>query len=297
MTRSSNSVTDLFAGMTLNLLKTSSSAISIKSEVSLSDVETALTDYVTTYNDLYLSLQNLSKANNVDPDSGFLAGDTLLRAIMSELREANGSGIPGYDGGPYYLSNLGIKTNRDGTLSFANKDALKRNFEYNAESVRAFFKDQIYSDNPAITPLNYDFNNTVPGEYAVVVSGGSATVGGVATSVNGSQYTVGSGDAKGLVLNISSSNTTGNIYLGKSHLTSLEQNLTAFIKFNGLIDQKLEGNRQRLSDIADKKVELEERVESITQRYRLQYSFMESAIASINETSNMLNSVFKNGDD
>ena len=70
MTRSSNSVTDLFAGMTLNLLKTSSSAISIKSEVSLSDVETALTDYVTTYNDLYLSLQNLSKANNVDHDSG-----------------------------------------------------------------------------------------------------------------------------------------------------------------------------------------------------------------------------------
>ena len=118
--------------MTLNLLKTSSSAISIKSEVSISDVETALTDYVTTYNDLYLSLQNLSKVNNLDPDSGALAGDTLLRAIMSELREANGSGIAGYDGGPYYLSNLGIKTNRDGTLSFANKDALKRNFEYNA---------------------------------------------------------------------------------------------------------------------------------------------------------------------
>ena len=96
---------------------------------------------------------------------------------MSELREANGSGIAGYDGGPYYLSNLGIKTNRDGTLSFANKDALKE-ISYNAESVRAFFKDQIYSDNPAISPVTYDFNNTVPGKYAVVVSGGNATVEG-----------------------------------------------------------------------------------------------------------------------
>ena len=73
--------------------------------------------------------------------------------------------------------------------------------------------------------------------------------------------------------------------------------LNAIIKFNGLIDQKLEGNRQRLSDIAEKKIDLEERVESITQRYRLQYSFMESAIASINETSNMLSNVFKSGDD
>ena len=85
------------------------------------------------------------------------------------------------------------------------------------------------------------------------MSGGNATVGGVSTSVSGSQYTVGSGDAKGLVLNISSSNTSGNLYLGKSHLTSLEQNLSAFIKYNGLIDQKLEGNRQRISDIAEKK--------------------------------------------
>ena len=46
---------------------------------------------------------------------------------MSELREANGGAINGYEGGPFYLSNLGIKTNRDGTLSFSNKDALKRN--------------------------------------------------------------------------------------------------------------------------------------------------------------------------
>ena len=55
MTRPSNTVTDLFRGMTLNLLKTTSSAISIKSEVNLDNVETALTDYVTTYNDLYLA--------------------------------------------------------------------------------------------------------------------------------------------------------------------------------------------------------------------------------------------------
>ena len=296
MTRQSNTVTDLFRGMTLNLLKTTSSAISIKSEVNLDNVETALTDYVTTYNDLYLALTNLSKKNNIDQNSGALAGDTLLRAIMSELREANGGAINGYEGGPFYLSNLGIKTNRDGTLSFSNKDALKRNFEYNAESVRAFFKDQIYSDNAAITPVTYDFNNTVPGSYAVVNSSSTATVGGTATSRSGTQYTVNSGNASGLVLNITSANTSGTIHIGRSHITKLEKNLNAFIKYNGLIDQKLEGNRQRLSDIADKKISLEERAEAITQRYRLQYSFMEGAIASLNETSNMLESVFKQKD-
>lgn len=297
MTRPNNSVDDLFSGMTLNLLKTNaSSSISIKSEVNLDNVETALTDYVNTYNDLYRALTTLSKDNGIDENSGTLSGDTLLRAIMSELREANGGAINGYEGGPFYLSNLGIKTERDGTLTFANKDSLRKNFEYNAESVRAFFKDQIYSDNAAITPVTYDFNNTVPGAYAVVNNSGTATVGGTSTSNSGTQYTVASGDASGLVLNITASTTSGTIYIGKSHITKLEQNLNAFIKYNGLIDQKLEGNRQRLSDVAEKRISLEERAEAITQRYRVQYSFMESAIASLNETSNMLESVFKQKD-
>ena len=45
------------------------------------------------------------------------------------MRSANGSALNGYEGGPYYLSNLGVKTNRDGTLTFANADALERTFK------------------------------------------------------------------------------------------------------------------------------------------------------------------------
>ena len=123
--------------------------------------------------------------------------------------------------------------------------------------IKIIFKDQIYSDNAAITPVTYDFNNTVPGAYAVVNNSGTATVGGTSTSNSGTQYTVASGDASGLVLNITASTTSGTIYIGKSHITKLEQNLNAFIKYNGLIDQKLEGNRQRLTDVAEKKISLE----------------------------------------
>ena len=76
----------------------------------------------------------------------------------------------------------------------------------------------------------------------------------------------------------------------------MEQNLNAFIKYSGLIDQKLEGNRQRLSDVGTKQENLEEKVEKLLKDTD-SILFMESAIASINETSNMLGSVFKNGKD
>ena len=55
-------------------------------------------------------------------------------------RSANRSALNGYEGGPYYLSNLGVKTNRDGTLTFANADALERTFKSNPNSLLAFLK-------------------------------------------------------------------------------------------------------------------------------------------------------------
>ena len=45
--------------MTLDLLKTSGSAVTIKSEVDLASARTSIQDFVTTYNDVMKSLENL----------------------------------------------------------------------------------------------------------------------------------------------------------------------------------------------------------------------------------------------
>ena len=187
MTRPSNSIEDLYAGMTLDLFATSSSAVTIKSEVDLASARSAITDFVTTYNDVMKSLESYRESDrNDDEKNGLLAGDSLLRSIMTEMRRSSATPINGYEGGPYYLSNLGVKTMRDGTLSFADPDMLDRQFKNNAESLRSFFKDQIISDNSDIIPKRYSIADTKPGSYAVSVSSGTATVGGVSTSQSGS---------------------------------------------------------------------------------------------------------------
>ena len=93
MTRDSNRIDDLFSGMTLDLLKTSGSAITIKSEVDLDAAQTSIQDFVTTYNDVMASLENLRVANDEDENSGILAGDSLLRSIQNDMRSANGTAI------------------------------------------------------------------------------------------------------------------------------------------------------------------------------------------------------------
>ena len=116
-----------------------------------------------TYNDLYNSLEDLRKFDSQDPDNtGILYGDSLLRTIMSTLRDSNARELGGYAGGPYYLSNLGIKTNRDGTISFSDPDMLERQFNNNAESLEVF-KNQITSDNSEIEPIFYSVADTKPG--------------------------------------------------------------------------------------------------------------------------------------
>ena len=51
------------------------------------------------------SLQSYRESDpNDDAKTGLLAGDSLLRSIMSEMRLSNGTAINGYEGGPYYLS-------------------------------------------------------------------------------------------------------------------------------------------------------------------------------------------------
>ena len=220
MTRPSNSIDDLYSGMTLDLLSTSDSAVTIKSEVDLASARTAITDFVTTYNDVMKSLQSYRESDPADDErNGLLAGDSLLRSIMNEMRLSSATPINGYEGGPYYLSNLGVKTMRDGSLSFADPDMLDRQFKNNAESLRSFFKDQIISDSTDIIPLRYSIADTKPGSYAVSVSSGTATVGGVSTTASGSTYTVASGDPNGMALTINSSNTSGTVHYGRSFIT------------------------------------------------------------------------------
>ena len=211
MTRNSNKVTDLYPGLTLELLATSGSPITLKSEVNLLKAKESLEAFVTTYNDLYFSLEDLRKRNNKDPENtGILYGNSLLRTITSTLRSSNARELAGYEGGPYYLSNLGIQTNRDGSIAFTKPDMLERQFNNNAESLRSFFKDQIVSDNTNITPLLYSVADTKPGSYDVIFNGSSTTIDGVAASASGNQYTVSSGNANGIKVEI-----TGELRLEK----------------------------------------------------------------------------------
>ena len=52
----------------------------------------------------------------------------------------------------------------------------------------------------------------------------------------------------------------------------------------------------RLKDLVKTQEALDDKIASLYERYRNQYSYMESSIASLQETGNMLESAFKQSD-
>ena len=302
MTRTSNEVSDLFDGFTLDLLQTNNSAITLRSSVDLDSITELMATYVATYNNIQGSLNELTQESVDDDDdedeslAGALNGNSLVIQIKSDLRSLSSTAIRGFENGAYYLSNMGVKTQRDGTLTL-DRNALRDQFTFDPDSVHAFFRGQITTDNTGIEISNFDFNNTQPGNYAFATDGSTHTIGGISASKSGTKYTVSSGNPSGLVLNVADGITSGNVYYAKSFLTLATEMLEDYIKFDSSIDTQVNSNRERLRTLADKRLRLEERIEKLTQRYATQYGNMESAVANLNETGNMLTAMLESNKD
>ena len=295
MTRSNNTITDLYEGYTLQLLATNSSAITISALENTTTLEGYMQDFVDSYNTLYSTISGLTQANSDLDTSGVLVSDSTATRILRELRAFSTTSITGYKGGPYSMSLLGISTQRDGLLSF-NRNTFANTIDRNSNIINAFFTDGISTDNSAVevSGLTADTNY---GTYALSKSGSDYILDSVTLTNSGSNYTSASGNTKGMTLTISDTNvTSANIYYGESLLSKIDDNLTQLLTFNGDIATRIDSLRENLRDIPDRQQKLEDRVAKLTQRYAMQYSNMEGAVAGLKDTGDMIAQMLEKDD-
>ena len=297
MTRSTNTISDLYNGYTLELEATSSSAINISSTQNLDNISALLSNFIDAYNAIYLNITEMTGAAfSEDESTGPLAGDSLARSIQRELRSYSTKSLSGYEGGPYSMSLLGVQTNRDGSLGL-NTNVLKNSFAVAPKIVDAIFKNQLISDNAEVEVTSIG-TDTEPGSYAITKTGSDYFIDGVQMTANGTSYTSGSGNSNGMVMNIASSDvSSANIYYGKSLMTKIDTSLSNFLAFNGDINNRISNLTDKLSDFKDQKTTLDERMAMLTDRYALQFSSMEQSIAGLKETGNYLDQMLKKDSD
>jgi flagellar hook-associated protein 2 len=122
VTSASNVLTDVLPGTTLELRDESTGPINIEVKADPSGVKTKLQSFVDAYNSVARIIQNQS---GVGKDTSTLNGDSTVRTIEQGLSALISSPIPGLvgaGGSTLQLADLGIQTQRDGTLTLDGTD-------------------------------------------------------------------------------------------------------------------------------------------------------------------------------
>lgn len=133
--RSSNTISDLVPGVKLQLNAISAAAVSLTSTRPTSALSQAVNDFVTTYNEVYASAKSLT-----DPVAGDLKADSAAKTLLRSLQSLTTRNLApaGVAGSPTTLAQLGIATNRDGTLTL-NTGTLDKVLAAYPDQVEAMF--------------------------------------------------------------------------------------------------------------------------------------------------------------
>ena len=295
ITRSSNVVSDLFDGYEFRLNATTSTAATVQSNIDSNVAYAKTLEFVNMFNGAFSTLNALTKRGIDGEESGALAGDLTANTIKRKLRSLVSSELAGFGTKGRYLSELGIRTERDGSLSVTETD-FKKAFEREPILFDVMLNSMASSDNPSVKVTHEsDILQPKGGIYNFVgeSGGNAATLNGVALSgstlADGTKnYTAISGDGTGLRLSVSGSVSSATVYYGESFFSKLESYVKDLVSSTGVLAKSEAQASTSISEYNEDKVDLEAKIEAIRQRYMSQFAAMESAVTGFKKTGEFL---------
>ncbi|MDD5089222.1 MAG: flagellar filament capping protein FliD, partial [bacterium] len=305
MNKASNTITDVLDGVTLDLL---SSAPGTTLDIAISNdtegVKTKVESFINAYNALMGDLQNFSSYDEENETAAPLLGDGFLSDIRSRLTGATLTRLNGLPDGSLYdsLAVIGIRSSSGGLLTIDQSeldDALDDHFD----DVVDLFTQTFSSTDGKIFFVSAN-EKAVSGEYALVVnydaSGNmtSATINGEAAIVEGK-----------LIRGAEDTSVEG-LVLGFTNPGSGPGTVNSTIRFSQGASGALWAEASRIQDpdsgpihfatedinntieSLDRQIEAwESRLEVIEERYRRQFTNLETLISKMTSQSNFLSSV------
>lgn len=172
--RQSNTIDDVIKGFSFTVNKAVvGETVNFSVDSDKGVAEQAVRDFVEAYNTFMTTANNLtgySRDENNQVVRGSLSSDGTAKALVNRLREMISREVEGVDSGFTALTNLGIRTERDGSLAIDEKD-FSRAFSENFDQVGDLFAMKTSSTNSFVdVGTGTRLSNTVPGEYDVEIT-------------------------------------------------------------------------------------------------------------------------------
>tara|TARA_B110001450_G_scaffold134475_1_gene126282 strand:- start:1176 stop:3770 length:2595 start_codon:yes stop_codon:yes gene_type:complete len=187
LTRSSNTVTDLFEGYNVDLVSTTSTNANIISSVDVNVATTNLQSLVTAINSAKEVINTKTFRGDSSADAGELANDTVIKSLKKQIDSLTTSPLAGFGANSVYLSNLGVRTEKSGSLSL-NTTVLTNELKNNPSSLDAIFNSMYSSSSSLLSVSGGNSKPPISGSYAFAMT---AYVSGAVTGLASNDTTPG----------------------------------------------------------------------------------------------------------
>ena len=185
LTRTSNKITDLFDGYEVNLISTTSSAAKLTSSVDVETAKANMNAYIESINTLKKIFNNKTFRGSSTQEAGELSSDSVINGIKKQIDLYLSNGLPGFGVNSLFLSNLGARTEKDGTLSLS-ASLFEKEIKNNPSTYDAIF-NSTYSSSSTLLSVSGGVNKPPKaGSYAFEMT---AYVAGALTGLNSTDST------------------------------------------------------------------------------------------------------------
>ena len=269
-------------------------------------MRTDLENLIAELNTVKTDIKELTSRGVNGSEGGPLAGDTRATQIALRLEKITTTAIDGF-GEPLYLSQLGVRTELDGTLSF-DEAAFQRSMKNT--TIQENFREIIFgigvktdagglkvtSDQnkiPNVGIHDYQIEAIENGQYQISIGGQSLISSPDSDGNIVSRHTEGA--FKGLTFTFGNDLLTaegsGTFEIGVGFVPNFKSYIEGLLGPNGALAKHTETYEENLIDLQAQEQSLEEKQESLTDRYNLEFGRMETAISSLKRQGDYITSL------
>jgi flagellar hook-associated protein 2 len=289
VTSSTNDFTDILPGIKITALARTASDVTLSSKYNTQSLTDAMATLVSGFN-LMLDTVKIETKFDTDPTKrGGLASDASTRALLSELRRFTTQEIFGFNDEAHTLAELGVRTNRDGSLSL-DQNYFAKVLKENTALVEAVLASKKQVSDTRLSIISSD--QVAPAKYTVTkVAVGQWQINGQLATLSTGKLTANAGtSADGLVLSLPPSVETAapigyqtNIYFAKGLVERFSDMFVSLKDSQSSLQIASNNASKLLTELAVKKIDLDTRMTKMEERYLLQFAQMN---ALVNESSN-----------
>ncbi len=299
ITRSTNTITDLLSGTTLNLSGADpNTQVTLNIAPDTQGAATAIQSFVTAYNN-WQNFVNQNEATNSDGTAAAgatLFGDSTLRDASQQVSNSISSIINNYT-----LAQLGLTLDNNNNLQ-VDSTTLTQQLTTNFSSVAGLFDSQVTTDNSALQSFGTDYSSYA-GTFTMGITDTNGTITLDSTSaasftVNGTTISGNYGTPYyGISLNWIGGNTTGQVNVNVTGTQGLANQLYSSADEYG---NAVSGSVQSLiSNLQTEDLSLTNQYNTLVNQANdysnfllQQYSQLTTQIQNAGQTVNVLNALF-----